>query len=205
MRILWGFCNIELAIEDVRRRKLPTTTNVNTRFGLNDINYMKTNMKQVTAALGCLLLITGCAQMQQQGKYTPSAQVSASAPAPSANMAYFPSGTMAGSGLSVEKTAPAQVLVGQPYEYTYMVSNMSDATLENVVVMDRVSSDFTASDPRSPPRPARRTARRLGTWAPSHRRKAKPSSSKAAVRMKASSPLAVGRATIRWCARIFMW
>jgi uncharacterized repeat protein (TIGR01451 family) len=107
-------------------------------------NIMKTNLKHVTSALGCVLLVTGCAWQQQGKKTPPPAQMSA--PGPSANMAYFPSGTKEGSGLSVEKTAPAQVLVGRPYEYTYVVSNISDATLENVVVMDRVTSDFTFSD-----------------------------------------------------------
>ncbi len=108
---------------------------------------MKNNIQSITSAIGCLLLITGCAQQQQQGKYNAApAQVSTPAPAPSANIAYFPSGSIQGSGLSVEKTAPAQVLVGQPYQYSYVVSNLTDATLENVVVMDRVTSDFTPSD-----------------------------------------------------------
>ena len=108
---------------------------------------MKKNMKYVSSALGCLLLITGCAQQQQQGKYTaPPAPVSGTAPEPSANVAYFPSGSIPGSGLSVTKAAPDQVLVGQPYAYTYTVSNLTDATLENVTVVDRVTSDFTPAD-----------------------------------------------------------
>lgn len=120
---------------------------------------MKTNLKHVISALGCVWLITGCA-WQKPGKNTPPpAQVSP--PAPAANVAYFPSGTKEGSGLAVEKTAPAMVLVGRPYEYTYMVSNVSDATLDNVVVIDRVTSDFTASE--SEPAPSS-TADGKATW-----------------------------------------
>ncbi len=59
---------------------------------------------------------------------------------------YFPSGRAEGSGLLLEKTAPAQVIAGQPYQYSYKVSNLTDATLENVVVTDRVTSNFTATD-----------------------------------------------------------
>ncbi|HWY32840.1 MAG TPA: hypothetical protein VNX46_18895, partial [Candidatus Acidoferrum sp.] len=84
---------------------------------------MKTNLRQIISVLGGSLLITGCA-WQHSGKNTPP-PARVSAPGPLANVAYFPSGTKEGSGLSVEKTAPAQVLVGRPYEYTYMVSNMS--------------------------------------------------------------------------------
>ena len=120
---------------------------------------MKTNLIQIISVLGCLVLITGCAWRQPGKNLPPPAQVSA--PGPSANVAYFPSGTKEGSGLSVEKTAPAQVLVGRPYEYTYMVSNMSDATLDNVVVIDRVTSDFTVSE--SEPAPSS-TADGKATW-----------------------------------------
>jgi uncharacterized repeat protein (TIGR01451 family) len=38
------------------------------------------------------------------------------------------------------------VLAGQPFSYTYKVSNLTDAALENVTVMDHVTDNFTASD-----------------------------------------------------------
>ncbi len=46
----------------------------------------------------------------------------------------------------LEKSAPAEVLAGQPYEYSYKICNLTDATLENVTVNDRVGSNFTATD-----------------------------------------------------------
>ena len=130
---------------------------------------MKKNINYVSSALGCLLLITGCAQQQQQGKYTAlPAQVSAPAPAPSGSVAYFPSGSIEGSGLSITKTSPSQVLVGQPYAYTYAVSNLTDETLENVTVVDRVTSDFTPtdSDPAANSTGDGKATWNLGTLAP---------------------------------------
>ena len=116
---------------------------------------MKPNLKKLASILSCAVLLAGCAQQQQQGKYSakPAATSSASAPAAAAmpmksgsTSAYFPSGKAEGSGLLLEKSAPAEVLAGQPYQYSYKVSNLTDATLENVVVSDRVSSDFTPGD-----------------------------------------------------------
>jgi uncharacterized repeat protein (TIGR01451 family) len=113
---------------------------------------MKMNLQQVVSMMSCAVLLGGCAQ-QQQGKYTPApATTEAAAPAKAepvksgAAIAYFPSGRAEGSGLSIEKTAPAEVLAGQPFEYAYKVSNLTDATLENVTVSDRVSANFTCAD-----------------------------------------------------------
>ncbi len=111
---------------------------------------MKLNLKKVMSVMSCAVLLAGCAQQQQQGKYSaaPTSKASATAtPAKSGgSSAYFPSGKAEGSGLLFEKMAPAEVLAGQPYQYAYKVSNLTDATLENVVVSDRVSSGFAAGD-----------------------------------------------------------
>ena len=108
---------------------------------------MKNNLKTIASIAGCVALLAGCAQ--QQGKYSAKPAATASAPAPAKSgsvTAYFPSGSVAGSGLAVEKSAPAEVLAGQPFAYTYKVSNLTDATLENVTVNDRVTANFAASD-----------------------------------------------------------
>jgi uncharacterized repeat protein (TIGR01451 family) len=112
---------------------------------------MKVNLKQIVSVMGCAVLLAGCAQ-QQQGKYSAkpaatTASAPASAPAKSGSVtAYFPSGKLEGSGLAVEKSAPAEVLAGQPFAYTYKVSNLTDATLENVTVTDHVTANFAATD-----------------------------------------------------------
>lgn len=118
----------------------------------NNKTTMKTNLKQIVSVMGCAVLLAGCAQQQRQGKYQAPATTPVAAPAPApapaagSVSAYFPSGKAEGSGLLLEKSAPAQVLAGQPYQYSYKVSNLTDATLENVIVTDRVGGDFTATD-----------------------------------------------------------
>lgn len=57
--------------------------------------------------------------------------------------------------------APSEVLAGQPYQYSYKVSNLTDAALENVQVTDRVSSNFKAKD--SEPKAATMTGG-MATW-----------------------------------------
>ena len=102
-------------------------------------------------------MLAGCCSQQPAAESAQPAMTSAPAAAPapapaaapmasSGTIGYFPSGRVEGSGLSIEKIAPAQVLAGQPYSYSYKVSNLTDATLENVVVSDRVTSDFTAAN-----------------------------------------------------------
>lgn len=130
---------------------------------------MKNNVKHLIPALGCLWLMTGCTQLQQHEKNpTTPAPISTTPPGLSTMIAYFPSGTVAGSGLMVEKTAPELVLVGHPYSYSYTVSNMTPATLENVIVMDRVTSNFipTDSDPAASSMASGKATWNLGAMAP---------------------------------------
>ena len=127
---------------------------------------MKINLKSIISVASCVALLAGCAQQQQQGKYSPQpAQTSvptAAAPAKAGTVsAYFPSGKAEGSGLVIEKSAPAEVLAGQSFAYTYTVKNLTDATLENVSVMDRVTSNFTTAD--SEPKPAS-VQNGIATW-----------------------------------------
>jgi uncharacterized repeat protein (TIGR01451 family) len=113
---------------------------------------MKTNLKHIISTLGCVALLAGCAQQQQQHKYAaapanePATTEAAPAPKPGTVTAYFPSGKAEGSGLSVQKTAPAEVIAGQPFAYTYEVKNLTAGALENVQVVDRVTPNFTPAD-----------------------------------------------------------
>lgn len=58
----------------------------------------------------------------------------------------FPTGLRESSGLLLEKTVPAEVLVGQPVSYEYRVINLTDYEIRDVVVMDHVTSEFRPSD-----------------------------------------------------------
>lgn len=111
---------------------------------------MKTNVSQILSLVGCAVLLAGCAQHQKQSAYTHHPEAAHTGQPPPANAGgeavYFPSGQAEGGGLMIQKSAPAQVLVGRSFAYTYKVSNLTAATLENVTVMDRVSGNFTAAD-----------------------------------------------------------
>lgn len=140
---------------------------------------MKLIPHKSTTLLTCALaglMAAGCAQQQQRGRAT-SAPVAATAEAPKPEAAppapaigygptyarfeengmryvrgsmAFPTGVRETSGLLVEKTVPAEVLVGQPFEYIYKVSNLTDYPLQDVTLSDHVSPNFkaTSADPR---------------------------------------------------------
>ena len=121
---------------------------------------MKTNLTKLMAAMSCAALLAGCAHQHQHGKCTAPAPTAATAKAGTVSVCY-PGGRDAGSGLLLEKTAPAEVLAGQPFDYSYKVSNLTDTTLENVQISDRVSSNFAAAD--SEPK-VTGLAGGIGTW-----------------------------------------
>ena len=127
---------------------------------------MNKNLKSIATLLGCTALLAGCTQ-NQPGRYNTAPAATAPATAGTVT-AYFPSGKMEGSGLEVDKSAPAQVLAGQPYSYTYKVSNLTDETLENVTINDRVTSDFTPgdSDPKATSMSGGTASWSLGTLGP---------------------------------------
>jgi uncharacterized repeat protein (TIGR01451 family) len=58
----------------------------------------------------------------------------------------FPTGLKESSGLLLEKVVPAEVLVGKPFSYEYKVINLTDYTLSDVSVTDRVTDNFRTSD-----------------------------------------------------------
>ena len=58
----------------------------------------------------------------------------------------LPAGAMGCNVVSVEKSAPKQVIVGQPFNYSIKVCNLTKATLENVVVTETLPKNFSASE-----------------------------------------------------------
>jgi hypothetical protein len=74
--------------------------------------------------------------------------------------------------LLVEKTVPAEVAVGQLFEFVYDVTSRAVCPLEDVVIMDRVSPNFKSaqSDP-APAEVSNQVARwNLGTIEPGGKR-----------------------------------
>lgn len=63
----------------------------------------------------------------------------------------FPTGVQGHDGLLLEKIVPAEVMVGQPFNYEYRVINLTPYPIHQVAVMDRVSGAFKMSE--SDPKP----------------------------------------------------
>ncbi len=109
-------------------------------------------------AAAAILVASGCAN-QHKAAAEPAmskpaeAAPKAAAPAPSAGNSarqYFPTGRADSSAIAVEKIAPAEVSVGQAFDYTLKVTNMASSAVENVVVADTMDSGFkmTGSNPK---------------------------------------------------------
>jgi uncharacterized repeat protein (TIGR01451 family) len=133
------------------------------------------------------LLLAGCAQQQQRGRYQAApvvAQVPEKAPEqppPAKPGGYgpsystfdengmrwirgsmgFPTGLRESSGLLIEKTVPAEVLAGQTFDYSYKVSNLTDYPIQMVTLMDRVSPNFKPAE--ADPKPTD-TRDGVATW-----------------------------------------
>lgn len=58
----------------------------------------------------------------------------------------FPTGHPESSGLLVEKMVPVEVFAGQPFEYQYKVSNLTEYPIHKVTVSDRLTGSFTAGE-----------------------------------------------------------
>ena len=74
----------------------------------------------------------------------------------------FPTGDVSTSAVMVEKSAPSEVMVGQPYTYEIKVRNLTNHALEQVVVSDVISDTYSLNSAN--PSPVARDAGLL-TWA----------------------------------------
>jgi len=57
----------------------------------------------------------------------------------------YPTGNRATSTILVERISPAEVRLGQPYEYQIKVTNLTNATLSGVVVREKLPGDFSVT------------------------------------------------------------
>lgn len=78
----------------------------------------------------------------------------APAPAPvagSANVLYYPTGNRSTSSIMVEKIAPAEVIANQPFDYNIKVTNLTNTSLNNVVINETLPNNFNfvSSTPNS--------------------------------------------------------
>src|SRR5207237_9740436 len=54
----------------------------------------------------------------------------------------YPTGNRSTSAVLVERMSPAEVRLGEPYEYQIKVTNLTNATLSGVVVREKLPADF---------------------------------------------------------------
>jgi len=73
----------------------------------------------------------------------------------------FPTGRPESSAVLLEKTTPQDVLVGEPYSYTYTLINLTEFTVTDVVLTDTLTNNFAFDQAR--PAPSRIEGRTL-TW-----------------------------------------
>ena len=73
----------------------------------------------------------------------------------------YPTGDAKTSALLIEKTVPAEVVANQPFTYTMKVTNLTDLTLENVLLTEERNAAFTVSG--ADPKPTK-TSATLSSW-----------------------------------------
>jgi len=62
----------------------------------------------------------------------------------------FPTGDRNTSAVWLERTAPAEVVAGQDFQYTYKVTNLTNMTLKEVALKDLCASGFTVTGSNPP-------------------------------------------------------
>ncbi len=114
--------------------------------------------------LAVLSLTTGC--VSSDGSAAPAPQPAAGQAVPVARQApppadggssgrlAYPTGDVSTSAVLLEKMAPAEVAVGQPLSYMLRVTNLTDMTLQNVAVTDRLGGNFRLASTKPASAPA---------------------------------------------------
>ncbi len=131
------------------------------RYAMNKLPFIVTAVT-VLWATGCQQTRMQVPQSRSTAAAVPETKAPAPAPAPGYGPTYatfeeggvlwkrgsmaFPTGLRESSGLLVEKTLPAEVLVGQKFDYAYKLSNLTDYPIHMVTLADRVSANFTSAE-----------------------------------------------------------
>jgi uncharacterized repeat protein (TIGR01451 family) len=84
------------------------------------------------------------------------------------NVLYEPTDQRQGSVILVEKFAPSEVMLGQPYDYLIKVTNLTDSQLVDVVLTDKLPGGFkvNSSTPAAKNVPVGKVAWALGELGP---------------------------------------
>ena len=142
---------------------------------------MKTLMYTL-AVTATAALLAGCQCLTGQAKAQPKKVQAAPEPAPleecapyevgtASNSQVYPYGCDACGVLMVEKSLPEEVQVGQTVDYRLRVSNLTDMSVEDVVVQDDLAGNFNVTETSPQASVSGNTATwELGTFAPGETR-----------------------------------
>ncbi len=88
------------------------------------------------------------AQATQPRREAPTAALAA-APRTGSSVMYLPTGERSTSAVMVERTSPGEVIAGQNFTYDIIVTNLTDMSLNSVLLTDQPSSNFrfVSADP----------------------------------------------------------
>ncbi len=138
---------------------------------------MRTRQLFAAASAAVLAMTVGCSSTQQEehtAQHEPAAQnepapaPAAAAPAPRRASGFpsmrgggyiwswlaYPTGDPSSSALGIEKGVPSEVRLNQPFDYQIVVTNLTDISLQEVVVQETLGPNmqFNSSTPETSPR-----------------------------------------------------
>lgn len=102
--------------------------------------------------LGLNILLSGCdgdgggAWRQPDEKMIETQQVACSTIEVSRNVQYYPISSKEGRAVSLEKIAPKTIKSDLPFDYKLKVTNLTDSTITNVIVSDKVGNNMVFVD-----------------------------------------------------------
>ncbi|MCF7956152.1 MAG: DUF11 domain-containing protein [Phycisphaerae bacterium] len=98
--------------------------------------------------LGLSIMLSGCsgdgggARLDTDNNMIETQQVACDTVEVSRYMQYYPVSSDAGKAVSLEKFAPKTIKADSPFDYDLKVTNMTDSTITNVVVADKVATEM---------------------------------------------------------------
>jgi len=121
------------------------------------MTFTKTMRRLASASvLSAAVALVGCASQNEtttSGEYQTAPQAtaqpsggqqsSAAQQGSTTNALYYPTGEARSSAIKVEKSGPTQVRLGQPYNYTITVTNLTDQKLEGVTLQEQLPGNVS--------------------------------------------------------------
>jgi len=96
--------------------------------------------------LGLNIMLSGCdgggAWLRPNKKMIETQQVACDTVEVSRNLQYYPVSSKEGRAVRLEKIAPRAIKSNSPFDYNLKVTNLTDSTIRNVIVADRIGENM---------------------------------------------------------------